>query len=155
MGIKNIIAKAGGKAADTVAKLSSLSPEQIEDVQAKRDAYLSEKPDPSDAAAEELTNRFLALCGVEVYNAFLPQIQDIYVPVDKRVEYNGHDFNSDYNIRFFDITKWVSDKEENSLEKLVNVYAVLSNEICNIALVFHRTIEGTKAYLAEIGRAHV
>ena len=148
MGIKNIIAKAGGKAADTVAKLSSLSPEQIEDVQAKRDAYLSEKPDPSDAAAEELTNRFLALCGVEVYNAFLPQIQDIYVPVDKRVEYNGHDFNSDYNIRFFDITKWVSDKEENSLEKLVNVYAVLSNEICNIALVFHRTIEGTKAYLA-------
>ena len=148
MGIKNIITKAGGKAADAVAKLSSLSPEQIENVQAKREAYLSEKPDPSDAAAEEITNRFLALCGVEIYNAFLPQIHDIYVPVDKRVEYNGQEFNSDYNIRFFNITKWVSDKDENSLEKLVNVYAVLSNEICNIALVFHRTIEGTDAYLA-------
>jgi len=44
----------------------------------------------------------------------------------------------------------VTDKKENSLEKLVNVYEVLSNERCNIALVFHRTSTNTKVYLAVV-----
>ena len=33
MGIQNFVAKVGGKAADKVAKLSSLGPEQLESVQ--------------------------------------------------------------------------------------------------------------------------
>ena len=41
MGIKNMIAKAGSKAADKVAKLADLSPEQLHAVQEKREAYLS------------------------------------------------------------------------------------------------------------------
>ena len=49
------------------------------------------------------------------------------------------EFDKEHNIRFINISKWVTDKRENSLEKLVNVYAVLSNEQCNIALIFHRT----------------
>ena len=44
----------------------------------------------------------------------------------------------------------MTDKKENSLEKLVNVYEVLSNERCNIALVFHRTSSNTKVYLAVV-----
>ncbi|MFS9218713.1 helicase HerA domain-containing protein [Streptococcus sanguinis] len=146
MGIKNLINKAGAKAADKLAKLSALSPEQLKAVEEQKEKYLADRPDVTD---EELTNRLLASCGVEVFNSYLEQIKELYVPLENSAEYN-EDFNPAYNIRYLNITKWVTDKRENSLEKLVNVYEVLSNERCNIALVFHRTENDTKVYLAVI-----
>ncbi|NLQ35436.1 ATP-binding protein [Streptococcus mutans] len=147
MGIKNVIKKVAGKGADTVAKLSALSPEQLEQVQAKREEFLSDFPNMTGAETEELTNRLLAANAVEIYNAYLPQIEDLYIPVEKETEY-GEDFRSSNNIRYINITKWVIDKKENSLEKLVNVYEVLSNDACNISLVFHRKVIKTDVYLA-------
>ena len=146
MGIKNIINKAGAKAADKVAKLSALSPEQLKQVEEQRESYLADQPNISD---EELTNRLLASCGVEIFNSYLEQIKELYVPIENKVEF-GTDFQESYNIRYFNITKWVVDKKENSLEKLVNVYEVLSNEDCNIALVFNRTETNTEVYLAVV-----
>ena len=146
MGIKNLINKAGAKAADKVAKLSALSPEQLEAVEKQKEKYLADQPNVSD---EELTNRLLASCGVEVFNSYLDQIKELYVPIESTAEYED-EFHPSYNIRYFNITKWVTDKKENSLEKLVNVYEVLSNERCNIALVFHRTSTNTKVYLAVV-----
>lgn len=150
MGIKNWMAKAYGKAGDKVAKLAALSPEQLKEVQKLREKYLSEIPDPNDSAAEEMTARLLAANGVEIYNAYLPQLQQLYVPVQRKAEYDGREFNVSHNIRYFKITKWVTDKKENSLEKLVNVYQVLSNEECNIALIFHRSCTKTDVYLAVV-----
>lgn len=147
MGIKNMIAKAGGRAADKVAKLAVLSPEQLKAVQERREEYLSEAPSPDDEAAEELTSRLLAASSVEIFNEYLQHLQDMYVPIKRDVEY-GTDFRPSYNIRYFEITKWVTNNKENSLEKLVNVYEVLSNEPCNIALIFRRTCDGTQVYLA-------
>lgn len=147
MGIKNIITKAGTKAADKIAKLSVLSPEQLEAVQKHREEYLSEAPSMDDDAAEELTSRLLAASSVEVFNEYLNKINEMYIPVKRDVEY-GRDFRPSYNIRYFEITKWVTDTKENSLEKLINIYEVLSNEECNIALVFHRTCDKTQVYLA-------
>lgn len=147
MGIKNVIRKVAGKGADTVAKLSALSPDQLEQVQAKREEFLSDFPNMTGAETEELTNRLLAANAVEIYNAYLPQIEDLYIPVEKETEY-GEDFRSSNNIRYINITKWVIDKKENSLEKLVNVYEVLSNDACNISLVFHRKVIKTDVYLA-------
>ena len=146
MGIKNIINKVGAKAADKVAKLSALSPEQLKQVEEQREKYLADQPNISD---EELTNRLLASCGVEIFNSYLEQIKELYVPIENHVEF-GTDFQESYNIRYFNITKWVIDKKENSLEKLVNVYEVLSNEDCNIALVFNRTETNTEVYLAVV-----
>lgn len=146
MGIKNLINKAGAKAADKVAKLSALSPEQLEAVEKQKEKYLADQPNVSD---EELTNRLLASCGVEVFNSYLDQIKELYVPLESTTEYED-EFHPSYNIRYLNITKWVTDKKENSLEKLVNVYEVLSNERCNIALVFHRTGTNTKVYLAVV-----
>ena len=146
MGIKNLINKAGAKVADKVAKLSALSPEQLEAVEKQKEKYLADQPNVSD---EELTNRLLASCGVEVFNSYLDQIKELYVPLESTAEYED-EFHPSYNIRYFNITKWVTDKKENSLEKLVNVYEVLSNEHCNIALVFHRTSTNTKVYLAVV-----
>ena len=147
MGIKDGIKRAGVKAADTVAKLSVLSPEQLREIEKNRNKYLLEMPQTDNAAAEEMTRRLMSACGIEIYNEYLKHLKDFYVPITKKAEYET-DFNTAYNIRYFNITKWVTDKKENSLEKLINVYEVLSNEECNIALVFHRTMAGTGVYLA-------
>ena len=150
MGIKNFINRIGGKAADKVAKLSALSPEQLKDIEEKKQNYLREMPDMDDIGAELYTNKLLAACGIEIYNAYLPRIDDLYLPLVNEIEYDNGKFKSNYNIRYFNITKWVSDKKENSLEKLVNVYEVLSNEECNIALIFHRGCNKTDVYLAVV-----
>ncbi|WP_019680657.1 helicase HerA domain-containing protein [Ruminococcus flavefaciens] len=147
MGIKHMITKAGSKAADRVAKLSVLSPEQLDAVQKHREAYLAEAPSLDDEAAEELTSRLLAASSVEVFNEYLKHIHDMYVPIQRNIEY-GTKFRSGYNIRYFEITKWVTNKKENSLEKLVNIYEVLSNEPCNIALIFHRSYDKTQVFIA-------
>lgn len=148
-----MIATVGNKAADKVAKLAVLSPEQLRTVQEKREAYLSEEPSMDDENAVELTSRLLAASSVEVFNEYLNHLQDMYVPVKREAEY-GTDFSINHNIRYFEITKWVTNKKENSLEKLVNVYEVLSNEECNIALIFHRSCDKTQVFLAVTNTAN-
>lgn len=147
MSAKSLLSRAGGKVADGISKLSSLSPEQLQKVQQQRDEYLSQMPDPTDSSAEKLTERLLAANSIEIYKSYLTQLKELYVPIEREFEY-GTSFDTARNIRFFNITKWVTDKNENSIEKLINVYQVLSNDNCNISLVFHRTYESTHVYLA-------
>lgn len=147
MSAKSLLSKAGGKVADGISRLSSLSPEQLQKVQQQRDEYLSQMPDPTDSSAEKLTERLLAANSIEIYKSYLTQLNKLYVPIEREFEY-GTSFDTARNIRFFNITKWVTDKNENSIEKLINVYQVLSNDKCNISLVFHRTYESTHVYLA-------
>lgn len=154
MGIKNLIKRAGVKAADTINRLSVLSPEQVKHVEELREMYLSEVPDPSDVVAEELTEKLLAVCGVEIYNAYLPQLNELYVPIEREAEYDGQKLDVSHNLRYCNITKWVTDKKENNIEKLINVYQVLSNEECNIALIFNRTCQETNVYLAVLNTAN-
>lgn len=149
MGVKNIVRRIGEKTGDKVSQLSKLSPAQIVDIQAKREEYLLEMPKPNDEVARELTEKMMAATSIEVFNAFLPQIKELYLPMIEEAEYD-EEFDVDFNIRYFNITKWVTDKKENNLEKLVNVYAVLSNEDCNIALIFNRTQKKTNVYLAVV-----
>lgn len=149
MGIKNAIMRAADKAGNAVATVSVLSSSQLDEVDKKRTAYLSEKPNPADEQAVELTNRLLATAAVELHNAYLPQLRNVYAPIDPSIEYPTG-FNADNNIRFMNITKWIVDPNEDSLEKLVNVYDVLSDEECNIALVFNRTSVSTEVFLAVV-----
>ncbi len=149
MGIKGLVKKAAGKAGNAVSKLSSLSLDQLEKIEDAREKYLGTMPSADDPVANELTSRLIAAAGVEIYDAYLPQISKVYVPAESTAEYGGP-FDSAHNERFINITKWVSDPEENSLEKLVNVYDVLSNERCNIALVFRRTRDAARVYLGVI-----
>lgn len=149
MGIKSMLSRVGQGAGNKIAKLATLSPEQLQEVEKNREEYLSEMPNPNDSVAEELTRRLLAASGVELFNAYLPQLAELYVPLENGAEFEGgNPFRSEYNIGYFNITKWVTDKNENNLEKLVNVYEVLSNAECNIALVFRRRCETTEVYLA-------
>lgn len=134
MGLKNFVRKVGNKAGDKVAQLSSLSPTQIEDIQLLREEYMLEMPNPNDHTARVETERFMAASSIEIFNSYLSQIKSLYLPIDSDAEF-GKEFDAGHNIRYINITKWVTDKKEKNLEKLVNVYAVLSNEDCNIALV--------------------
>jgi len=151
MGVKNIVKSIGNKAGDKIATLSELSSNQVEAVQLKREEYLLDlsKMDPNDDTAREITERMMAASSIEIYNAYLSQLRDLYLPICKDAEYDNP-FDAPHNIRYFNITKWVTDKNENNIEKLVNVYAVLSDEDCNIALVFNRTKETTNVYLAVV-----
>lgn len=149
MGIKGMISRAAGKAGNVVARLSALSPDQIDEIRRQREEYLLRMPAPDDIAARETTNKMLAASSIEIYNAYLRQIKELYLPVEKDAEYD-RPLDTNRNIRFINITKWVTDKQESSIEKLVNVYAVLADEDCNIALVFHRTKIKTEVYLAVV-----
>lgn len=128
---------AAKKAGDGIAVLSALSPKQLQEVDAKRIAYLSGKPEMSGEEAQATIQKNMGAIGIEVYQAYLEQLSTIYASVDVSLE----NFDEDNRIRYFDITKWVTDTEEQNLDKLVNVYHVLSEEECNIALIYHRTKE--------------
>lgn len=151
--VKNFLIKKANNVGNGIAKLSKLAPEQVEAIQKKKDEYFLklQEYNPNDIANVALTDNYLAAAGIEVFNAYLPQLGKFYTPVDFSAEY-PEGFNATENIRYFNITKWVTDKKENSLEKLINVYAVLSNENCNIALVFHRTKEKTDVYIAVVNK---
>lgn len=149
MGIKNVMKKVGDRAGNKLSKLSSLSSEQLEKIQLQREEYLLQMPDPTDENAVAITQRMMAANSIEIFNSYLAQIKDLYLPIKSDVEYDG-EFDANHNIRYFNITKWVVDKNENSLEKLINVYAVLADENCNIALVFNRTQTETDVYLAVV-----
>lgn len=157
MGVGNIVKRVGNSAGNKIHRLASLSSDQVLDIANQRGEYLTSMPSMNDDAATLITKRMLAASSVEIFNSYLPQIKEFYLPVDKNIPYSDGTeeeietlFDVKHNIRFMEITKWVTDKNENSLEKLVNVYAVLSEEDCNIALVFNRTQNGTKVYLAVV-----
>lgn len=131
---------AAQKAGDGIATLSSLSPKQLQDVEKKRVAYLSQMPNMTGEETQNVIQKNMGAIGIEVYQAYLEQLETIYQPIDVLLD----NFDEDNRIRFFEITKWVTDSEEQSLDKLVNVYHVLSEEDCNIALIYHRTMDACK-----------
>lgn len=136
MGIKKIAKSAAAKVGNSVAAISALSPKQVSDVEKKRRKFLAEKPDLQDEEANKFISARLGAVGIEVYQAYFDQLKTIYKPIQAPTSFDGRNF-----IRSFDITKWVLDVKESSLDKLINVYHVLSEEKCNIALIYHRTVE--------------
>ena len=59
MGVKNIVRRIGEKAGDKVAQLSKLSPNQIVEIQKKREDYLLEMPSANDEVAREITEKMI------------------------------------------------------------------------------------------------
>lgn len=149
MAIKNMLRRAGNAVGNGIARTAVLAPYQLQEVEEQKERYYGQMPNPMDTQAEELTRRLLAAAGTEIYSAYLPELSELYSPVEKSAEFD-EPLRDQYNIRWFRLTRWVSEKEEDSLEKLVNVYESLSGEDCNIALIFRRTAEKTEVYLGLI-----
>lgn len=134
------------RTADSITTASVLSPKQLQEIDAKRTAYLAAKPDMSSNEIQELIRKNLGAVGIEVYQAYLEQLKVAYKPMDIAIE----NFDSLNRIRYFDITKWVTDPTEKNIDKLVNVYQVLYEENCNIALIYHRTPTSCRVTMAVI-----
>ena len=135
--IANVKQKLTNMASEKVTSAAALTPKQLAAVEEKRLAYLAQKPDMSSEEVKDCIVRNLGAVGIEVYQAYLEQLKGFYTPVHMDVSC----FDVLNRIRYFDITKWVTDTEEKSLDKLVNVYQVLNEEDCNIALIYNRTKE--------------
>lgn len=120
------------QALDKVAKEADLCQKQIDRICEKKNKYYNlDEHDPSKHS--EIINRWLGNIAVEVHHAYLQQIHELYTPIDILNE-----FDLQKRISYFDITKWVLDNDENHIDKLVNVYHVLSRDKCNIALIYNR-----------------
>lgn len=144
---KDKIISAAKGTADGLSRLSQLSPKQIEEVEAIRQKYLGE----TDAMMpdQEKTERMIGAAAVEAFNAYLPLLSSVYAPVNEVDE----TFDEISRIRFFNITKWVNDKNEDSIEKLMNVYQVLNDEECTIALIYRRLVDKTQVSMAILNKS--
>lgn len=149
--IKNKIAtglmSAADKAENIVAKASELSSEQLRNVEARRQQFLNEKPETDP----EGIKRLLGSYAIEAFEAYLSQLSQLYEPMP--LEADNDERNLINRIRYFEITKWVSDSSEDSLEKLINVYQVISHDDCNMALVYNRKKKGCRIFLAVVSTA--
>lgn len=149
MGIVNSISAINGKVFDGISALTELSSIDLQEFDSIRTEYLKQLHQMSQTNAISVVSKLISNIGVDVYQSYLPLL-------DKEMEggkiYNAVDFdyknyNEKWRIRYFEITKWVNDKEENSVEKLANIYQALNSEQCNIALIYNRKIDGCHIYV--------
>ncbi len=141
----DIASNASQKGSEIVSAASNLSNEQVKALEEKREAYLTQMPSPDSEGAKEQIRRKLGAMSVEICHSYLPQISSLYLPVKSENRYNLNNC-----VRYFNISKWVNDSEENSIEKLMNVYQVLNGENCNIALIYNRETTGCEVTLAVV-----
>lgn len=146
-GAGKIAGKVANKGGNIVAKASGLSSAQLEKIEEKRNAYLMEKPETDPESIE----RLLGAYAIEAYEAYLPQLSELYRPMF--IGEADDERSLDNRIRYFEVTKWVTDPTEDNLDKLTNMYHVLSEENCNIALVFNRKVSGTAVYFAVVNNS--
>lgn len=140
---KTAAQKAVGMAADGVTMLSQLSPKQVEEIETYRQAYLKGEIE-SEEKEKDTIARCLQSIAIEITQTYLPRLDTLYLPVTWKKEA----FIPQNRIRYFDVTKWVVDSSEKSLDKLTNLYQVLSKEDCTIALIYTRRTDGCTVTLA-------
>lgn len=131
------------KAADGIAIASQLSPQQVQDINNRRQEYL-QKQKQDDKSGKQQVADCLGAIDIEITQAYLPQLSRIYQPLP----WEGERSLLENRIRFFDITKWVVDTSEKSLDKLTSVYQALSNDACSIALIYTRQPAGCTVTMA-------
>lgn len=143
-GLGKTLTKVADKGGNLIAKASGLTSAQLEKIEKNREKYLSEKPEFD----EEGIKRLLGSYAIEAYEAYLPQISTLYRPL--AINRDNDETAVNNRIRYFEITKWVSDPTEDNADKLTNMYQVLSEEYCNVALIYHRKRKGCKVYFAVV-----
>ncbi|SEK60434.1 AAA-like domain-containing protein [Ruminococcus sp. YRD2003] len=146
-GAGKIAGKVANKGGNIVAKASGLSSAQLEKIEEKRNAYLMEKPETDPESIERLLGSY----AIEAYEAYLPQLSELYKPMF--IGEADDERSLDNRIRYFEVTKWVTDPTEDNLDKLTNMYHVLSEENCNIALIFNRRVSGTTVFFAVVNNS--
>ncbi len=147
-GAGTLFRKAADGAGNLVAKASSLSSAELQAMDEAREKYLCEKPETDP----EFIKRRLGSYAIEAYEAYLTELQTLYRPISLGDLVDDTD-SLNNRIRYFEVTKWVTDPTENNLDKLTNLYRVLSEEACNIALIYDRKRSGVKVYFAVVNNS--
>ena len=130
-------------AADGISNAAQLSPRQVNEIESKRRDYLTAEQSAEQSGLDTVA-KCLSAIHSEVTQNYLPRINKLYDPV----AWTDTNFSPENRIRFFDITKWTVDSSEDSLDKLVNVYQVLSEELCSVALIYSRKADGCTVTMA-------
>lgn len=120
-------------------KESAPTPDQLQILKNKRSEYLN----ALQGNDENQVKWHLACIESEIFQSYLPRIKELYTPL-KADEFA----NVGSRIARIDITKWVVDPAEDSIEKLCSVYQVLSGEECSVALIYHRDESQCRVQLA-------
>ena len=76
-GAGKIAGKVANKGGNIVAKASGLSSAQLEKIEEKRNDYLSEKPETDPGRIKRLLGSY----AIEAYEAYLPQLSELYKPM--------------------------------------------------------------------------
>lgn len=154
--VRNVAKKAQNTACSTVNHAKEIASEcatpteaQISALKSKRRDFLNNIPGQDKENIEKEISCHLAGIEAEIFQSYLYGIKNFYEPVKADTpsgfwEPTVHE-NQVWN---FDITKWVIDPTEDSIEKLCNVYQVLSGEPCSVALMYHRSKDGCQVQLA-------
>ena len=142
--VKKGLVKAADAGGNVVAKASGLTSDQLKSIEERREAYLSNRPEMDP----ERIVRCIGAYSIEAYEAYLPQISKIYSPIELEETNDAISLNN--RIQYIEITKWVTDPTEDNQDKLTNMYHVLCEEECNIALVYHRQKTGVRVFLAVV-----
>lgn len=154
--LKKTAAKVGAAVKNTWGFINgSAGQNQLNEIKAKKEAYLSAK----DAEKEKdllALDRNLQATRCSVFRSYLPQVKSCYEPPkDEETAQDEETLRTqaDNRVMRFDITKWVEDPRENSIEKLSNVYQSLCSEQCAVALIYHRRKDACKVTLAVANHA--
>lgn len=105
------------------------APKYLQTVEARKSKYLKELSSDEDSGAKTLERNFAAIHS-SVFRSYLPEVQYQYAPHDLQAQ--------NTQVACFELTKWVEDSRENSIEKLSNVYQTLVGEPCSVALIYRR-----------------
>ena len=119
-------------------KRAMLSQEQFDHLDQQRNAWALEE----EKDEHNLIKNLLKASETYFSHAYLARLHDSYDPTRDDGEFEPT------RIGAFEITKWVTDPEEDSIEKLANFYQIFSKEACNIALLFRREMTGCRVYMA-------
>lgn len=145
---KNAVISGGKKAIEgfnhVQTQMSSLTKDQVKEIEEKRTDYYSKLDEVGDyEGADAVAITKMNEYAMDVYRAYLSDMSTKYLPIRGETY-----FSVDNRIRFFDITKWVIDSDEKNIEKLINVYQVLSQQDCSIALIYNRGVDSCRITLA-------
>lgn len=145
---RNVVVNSGKKIIEgfnhTQFKMSSITKDQVKEIEEKREEYYAkldsiEDIEEADSVARTKMNEY----AMDIYRAYLSEMSVKYLPIRSNEKISDED-----RIRFFDITKWVVDSDEKDIDKLINVYQVLSQQECNIALIYRRNCDECRVTLA-------
>lgn len=98
--IKNKLKSALEGSSNMVSKAAVLSPKDAEILAERRDNYYKELDEKTGAEVLKRVDTYLGEAAVEIHQAYLSRLKDLYVPIDLIPD----EYNSDFRIRSIDIT---------------------------------------------------